>query len=316
MLGRGSLGSLVTMDHRRIQHGYGHDAQSSPHGGPEGSYAYHLRRHRRQYGPSGISQRTLAMVAHVSRHFVEDLEISPKLQGSVEPLLRVAIALERPVEDLVAPERYRALQEDVERRRKALGGAAAAKAAAPADKAPAPSDKASKLSLALVYRSPHVILALADGPTVLEIRQYRVSAGTATSRFRLLIEREVKGYGVRELIVEAGSRAAHYAHAFGFPHRTVCLAEAKRHLAPSPDGASPSNKAFFHALVAKHPELGRYVKVLPGTGRVAVSERWRTTRLVAATLALAASIATAPPRTPPNANRPPGQTAPRRRPKA
>jgi transcriptional regulator with XRE-family HTH domain len=291
MLGRGSLDSLVTMDHRRIQHGYGHDVQSSPHGGSEGSFAYHLRRHRRQYGPSGISQRALAMIAHVSRHFVEDLEISPKFQGSVEPLLRVAIALERPVEDLVAPERYRALQEDVERRRKALGGAAASKAAAPSDKAP-------RLSLALVYRSPHVILALADGPTVLEIRQYRVSAGTDTSRFRPLIEREVKGYGVREVIVEAGSRAACYAHASGFPHRTVCLREAKRHLAPSPGGTAPSNKTFFHALVAKHPELGRYVKVLPATGRVAVSERWRTTRLVAATLALAASVAKAP--TPPS----------------
>jgi hypothetical protein len=52
---------------------------------------------------------------------------------------------------------------------------------------------------------------------------------------------------------------------------------------------------FFQTLLARHPEFSRYVKVLPATGRVAVSERWRTSRLIVATLALAASIATPPP---------------------
>src|SRR5262249_29692362 len=106
------------MDDRRIQHGYGHDVRSRLH--DEGAFAYHLRRYRQQYGTSGISQRGLAMIAHVSRHFVEGLEVSPKLQGSVEPLLRVAIALERPIEELIAPARYRALREDIEGRRNAL----------------------------------------------------------------------------------------------------------------------------------------------------------------------------------------------------
>lgn len=294
---------------RRIQHGYGHDPESRPYNEFEGSFAYHLRRHRQQYGTSGISQRALAMVAHVSRHFVEDLEISPKLQGSVEPLLRVALALERPVEDLIAPERYRALQEDVEHRRKALGGAALPRGAATAAKPP-------KLSLAIAYRSPHLIVALSDGTTVLEIQQRRVSAGTCMSRFRSLIERECLAYGVREVIVETGTKAADYVRTLGFPHRTLTFRQAKQHLALCPGDTPPPTKAFFHALVAKHPELARYVKVLPATGRVAVSERWRTSRLVVATLALAASAATAPAPPPPSADRPPERTKRGRRPRA
>lgn len=113
------------MNAQSIRHGYGHDGHHGARNQLEGSFAYHVRRYRQQYGASGISQKALAMMAHVSRHFIEDLETSPKLQSSVEPLLRVALALEQPVANLVAPELYRSLQEDVERRRRALGGTAA-----------------------------------------------------------------------------------------------------------------------------------------------------------------------------------------------
>lgn len=275
------------MNVREVRHGYGHDVHSRPHSEIEGSFAYHLRRFRQWYGKHGISQRALAMIAHVSRHFVEDLEAASKLQGSVEPLVRVAIALRRPIEDLIDPERYRALREEIEHRRKLLGGDAALEDGDAAGKPP-------ELNLAVTYRSPHLIMALSDGKTVLELRQYRVSATMTMFRIRWLIEREAKSYGVRDVIVEADTKTSDYVYTLGIQHRTLTFRQAKQHVAHSEGKTPPSNKVFFHALVAKHPELGRYVTVLPATGRVALSERWRTVRLTVATLALAASAATTP----------------------
>ncbi len=271
--------------HNSKDHG---DKQALPKAA-DGSIAYHVRRLRQQYGTSGISQKELAKLAHVSRHFIEDLETLPKLQGSIELLLRVAIALEQPVTNLIAPELYRSLQEDVEQRRMAIGGVAAPKA--PAQSVTPPP----KLSMALVYRSPNIILAFSDGKTVYEIRQYRATIGNAVRRLRPLITREIQAYGVQETILEANSLAVRYARKGKFPYRTLTLEQAKQYLALSPDGTPLTNTEFFNALVVKHPELARYVKILPGTGRVAVSERWRTARLLAAAMALAAPIAELPP---------------------
>lgn len=273
------------MQSRELRHGHGHDVRSRPFSEIEGSFAYHLRRYRQWYGKHGISQRALAMIAHVSRHFIENLESGTHLQGSVEALLRVAIAVRHPIEDLVSPERMRAIRADVERRRKLLGGDAALPDDAKPHAAPA-------YSLAVAYRSPHLIMALSDGRTVLEIRQYR--SVKTFFRLRWLIEREAKAYDVREIIVEADTKTSDYVYSLGLPHRVIAFRRAKQYVAGTGDAPPPSDKPFFHALVAKHPELGRYVRVLPATGRVAVSERWRTARLTVATLALAAPVAVAP----------------------
>lgn len=279
------------MNARELRHGHGHDPLSRPFSEIEGSFAYHLRRLRQWYGKSGISQRALAMLAHVSRDFIEDLEAGTRLQGSVEALLRVSIALRHPIEDLVSPERMRALRDEIERRRRLLGGAAEL----PADPEP---HTTTGYSLAVAYRSPHLIMAISDGKTVLEIRQYRLPAVKTFFRLRWLIEREAKAYDVREIIVEDDTKTSDYVYSLGLPYRALTFRRAKQFIAGTGDSEPPTNKPFFHALVAKHPELGRYVRVLPATGRVAVSERWRTARLTVATLALAAAAATAP--TPPS----------------
>lgn len=232
------------------------------------------------------------MLAHVSRHFVENLEVSSSIQASVESLLRVAIALRRPVEDLVSPARLHALQEEIERRRSLLGGAAALEAEKPAN-------DGTKISLAIAYRSPYLITAVSDGKTILELRQRRLTSQMSTAHLRALISREARSYGVYELTVEAGTPIADYVYSQCVRHRVLTFRAAKQHLAGSGDKTPPTNRAFFHDLLAHHPEFSRYVKVLPATGQVAVSERWRTSRLIVATLALAASIATVPP---PNTN--------------
>lgn len=282
----------MTTANRQIQHGYGHDPQSRPFPATERPFAYQLHGHRQWYGKDGISQRTLAMLAHVSRHFVENLEVSSSMQASVESLLRVAIALRHPVEDLISPARLHALHDEIERRRSLLGGTAALEAETPAN-------DGAKLNLAIVYRSPYLITAVSDGKTILELRQRRLTSQMSTAHLRALIARDARSYGVYEVTVEAGTPIAEYVYSQCIRHRVLTFRAAKQHLADSGDKAAPANRAFFQALLMQHPELSRYVKVLPATGRVAVSERWRTSRLIVATLALAASIATTPP---PNMN--------------
>lgn len=279
------------MEERRIGHGYGHDGDSRPlgDGGEVGPLAYGLRRHRRPYGKSGISQRALALVAHVSRQFVERLETSTRLQESVEAVLRVSLALGHPVEEILSPERYGALRAEVERRRRLLGGDAD-----PAPLPPTAPGVRTGISLAVTYRSPHLVTAVSDGVTVLELRQRRVSPRSSASRLGELVAREARTYGVREVVVESGTKVAEYARSLGIPHRSLTFDAAKRHVAKSSEPERLTDGEFFRSLLEAHPEFGRYVKVLPSTGRVAMSERWRTSRLVGATLALAAPIATAP----------------------
>ena len=173
--------------------------------------------------------------------------------------------------------------------------------------------KTPALGLAVAYRSPHLVMAISDGKTILDLRQYRVTSATSMFRFRWLIERESRAYGVREVIVEADTKTADYVYSLGIPHRTLTFRAAKQHVSACEGRTPPSDRSFFHALVAQHPELARYVKVLPATGRVATSERWRTSRLVVATLALAASSATAPKAPRPVVGRPPGRPERRRR---
>ena len=276
----------------KIQHGYGHDSASRPFLGTARPLAYQLHRHRQWYGQEGISQRTLAGLAHVSRHFVENLELSSSMQASVESVLRVAIALRRPVEDLVSPAQLHALQEEIERRRSLLGGASALEAEKPAM-------DGTKINLAVAYRSPYLITAVSDGKTILELRQRRLTSEMSTARLRTLISREARSYGVYEVTVEAGTPIAEYVYSQCIRHRVLTLRAAKKYMARCEGKCPLSNRLFFHTLLERHPELSRYVKVLPATGRVAVSERWRTSRLIVATLALAASTATLPP---PNTN--------------
>ena len=269
----------------QLRHGYGHSGEHRSADDIEGPLAYHVRRYRQQYGTRGISQNLLAMIAHVSRFSIEDLESTSKLRPSIELLLRVALALHCRVDDLIAPDHKRNIEAEIERRAAMLGGDATRTAAS---HAPEPA-----FQLAAAYRSPHLLTALSDGTSILEIRPRRVPH-TQPDRMRAVIEREAKAYGVKDVVVEAGSRTSDCFFSLGIPHRALTLRRAKLFVLGKDEGTPPSNKPFFRQLVERHPELRRYVKILPLTGDVAMSEEWRIARLVVATLALAAPVATTP----------------------
>lgn len=271
-------------DAREIRHGYGLDPSSRPHDALEGSFAYHLRRHREAYGKHGLSQRALAMLAHVSRSVVVKLEETTVFQSSVDSLLRVALALRLPIETLISPLRIAALEKEIERRRSALGGDAQL------DAPPAPKPE-RRMLLAASYRAGHLVMALSDGKLVLEIRGHRIPANDPRDRMRTLIEREARVQGLSEVIVESGTKASKCLAPSSIPRREITFDRAKQRVSGEEDGRIPKNKPFFKSLVERHPELAKYVKVLPLTRNIAMTERWRTARLVAATIVLAAAAA-------------------------
>jgi len=271
------------MNANEIRHGYGHDPGSRPFDALEGSFAYHLRRHRQAYGKNGLSQRALAMLAHVSRTFIERLEESTSFLGSVEPLLRVAIALRQPIEALVSPSRLSALEGEIERRRSLLGGDARLGSGLP-------RPEARRILLAATYRTPHLVLAISADKLVLDIRGHRIRPDQPLEQMHSLIERVAKAHGVSEILVESGTKASK-CMPFSRPRREITFARAKQYVFGASSTPAPSNKVFFKSLVEAHPELARHVKVLPLTGAIAMTERWRTARLIAATLALAAAAA-------------------------
>lgn len=269
----------------QLRHGYGHSGEHRSADDIDGPLAYHVRRYRQQYGSRGISQNLLAMIAHVSRFSVEDLESTSKLRPSIELLLRVAIALHCRVDDLIAPDCKRRIEAEIERRAAMLGGDANRTAPTHTPERP--------FQLAVAYRSPQLLTALSDGTSILEIRPHRVRH-TEPDRIRAVIACEAKAYGVRNVVVEAGSRTSDCFFSIGIPHRVLTLRRAKLFVLGKDEGTPPSNKPFFRQLVEQHPELRRYVKILPLTGDVAMSEEWRIARLVVAALALAAPAATTP----------------------
>lgn len=273
------------MSAKQLRHGYGHSGEHRSVDDREGPLAYHVRRYRQQYGTRGISQNLLAMIAHVSRFSVEDLESTSKLRPSIELLLRVAVALRCRVDDLIAPDHKHSIEVEIERRTAMLGGDAIH---------PTPTHATERaFELAVAYRSPHLLMALSDGASILEVRSRRVPH-TEPDRMRAVIEREAKAYGVKDVVVEAGSRTSDCFFSVGIPHRSLTFRRAKLFVLGKDEGTPPSNKPFFRQLVERHPELRRYVKILPLTGDVAMSEEWRIARLVVATLAIAAPVATTP----------------------
>lgn len=142
--------------------------------------------------------------------------------------------------------------------------------------------------LAVTYRCPHLLTALADGQNILEISQHRVSSRRA-KKIRELIRRDAELYDVREIVVESRAGILEHMRSSGLPFRTISWRQAKQEVIGHPGQAPPPDGAFFSMLVTQHPELRRYVRILSGTGRVAITEKWRTTRLIVAALALAAS---------------------------
>ena len=71
-----------------------------------------------------MSQKAFAQLAGVSLQCVAKFEKLRKLRGSQAILIRIALAAQQPVENLMAPRLLHAIQADIEGRRVQMGYAA------------------------------------------------------------------------------------------------------------------------------------------------------------------------------------------------
>lgn len=76
--------------------------------------ALHVRRHRQRYRDRQLGQEDLALLTGLSGRQIRSFEKCRRLPAIIDTLLRVAIALEIPLESLIAPsliaERTRAIE--------------------------------------------------------------------------------------------------------------------------------------------------------------------------------------------------------------
>jgi len=139
--------------------------------------------------------------------------------------------------------------------------------------------------LAAVYRSPYLAIAVLSNSEIIAVRRFRPPTAADVAK---TIAKTVGIYDPDLLVVEPSLAADCEALFLKCPMRLVSLDEAKRVMIENVP--RPTIAELCHALIAKLPSLRRFVKVLSGTGRIAMSERWRTVMLLPVTLAFAAML--------------------------
>jgi len=141
--------------------------------------------------------------------------------------------------------------------------------------------------LAIAVRRRIAAVALVQHGRVLAVHRrhfaFTPEGTTRASHLAGLIRRLVSADGTTTVVVEPRSTAEAAVLELGLEPHPFDVAAAQRIL--TGDDRS-TRRVFFGRLLAEHPELTGYVRVLP-TGQIAMTERWRTVNLLAAALGLA-----------------------------
>jgi len=93
-------------------------------------------------------------------------------------------------------------------------------------------------------------------------------------------------YDISVVVVEPGSTVSRWCEVAGLQTAQLTIAEAKQVLLPG--DASASHAVLFQHLVKTNSKLKNIVTILPATGNVAMTQRWRIAPLLAVALGLAA----------------------------
>ena len=84
--------------------------------------AFHIRRFRQWYGEKSLEQDELAKLTGVSKRQLRRYESCRELPPGLSTLLSIAIALEQPLESIIAPDIIDEIRADVEARRMEFRG--------------------------------------------------------------------------------------------------------------------------------------------------------------------------------------------------
>jgi hypothetical protein len=142
--------------------------------------------------------------------------------------------------------------------------------------------------LAAAYRCQYLALTVVCGGEILELRRSRLPTGDDLSKTLLRhMQKAITDFDCTMLAVEPGSPCFEAASNTGLEVRPLTIKDVERLFLP--ESAHLTQERLFNRLVAEYPRVARFVKLLPGTLKVATTERWKTVSLLAFGLGLAVS---------------------------
>ncbi len=141
--------------------------------------------------------------------------------------------------------------------------------------------------LAVAYRSLFMATAVLSRSEIIEVRGCHASGGFAAARPRIAarIAKVAAEYDVDRIVVEPGLLAPALLATRGRVVATRTLGEAKAALLCG--YPRPTFRDLCQHLVDRYPSVRRLARILPGTGRITMTERWRTILLLSVALGLA-----------------------------
>lgn len=147
-------------------------------------------------------------------------------------------------------------------------------------------------TLVACYRAQWLAIVLLRGADVLEVRTHQLaSLKQSSARLVALLARYQADYAPDLLVYDGRDPFRAIGRELAVPASPMPLGRAKRVLLPRT--REVTHQRLFQALLVDYPCLRRLVTVLPGSGRIALTERWHTVQLVAVALGLAAAATAA-----------------------
>ncbi len=142
-------------------------------------------------------------------------------------------------------------------------------------------------SLAVVVRNQVAAAVLVSGDQILYVARFGLRPSDH-SRAAKRVRQLQLDYAAERLVLEASSTLTKPLTACGLQPAVLTLAEAKLELLGHGDAR---HGVLYDQLVEDHPELVRFVRLLPGLHRVSHTDWRRTVVLLAAALGLASERA-------------------------
>lgn len=147
-----------------------------------------------------------------------------------------------------------------------------------------------RVRLGIAVRAGVVAIVVLNGRTIIDVVRCTVRAReTSTTDKHAHVINMIRAlavdYGATTIVVEPASPLLDALRRSGLHPLVMTVVEAKDRLLPKDD--PHTHAVLFEHLLCDHPELARFVTLLPGRPCLAISERGKTVVLLAGALGLA-----------------------------
>lgn len=149
----------------------------------------------------------------------------------------------------------------------------------------------TQLCLAICLRFNILGLAVISATDIIEVKRrclYHAGPDKTQQVFATsAIRKMVANYGVSAIVVEPGSKPTRWCKSLSLATIDWTVTQAKQTLLPGQDAISQPQ--LLQHVVDCQPKLRNIATILPATGKVAMTQRWRIAPLLAVSLGLSAT---------------------------